>query len=131
MPAGSGNSPNLTPWSVFHDRLEHLQSNRHEMDFGKGGPPNDKSIAIAGRFLETMQTALFLPTQVLPSVVGGVGVVMRSTKGKKKVYVEFTNKGSVSALFSDGVAKPVVEKIQPEVSAFLNLLEKAKVYLNA
>ncbi len=131
MPVIKGEKHDAASWSVHFAKLQYLKTNRDEVDFGKGGPPNDESIGRAREFLDTLMVVQFLPKQVLASVVGGIGIVMRGAGDKKKVYVEFTNKGSVNALFSDGVGKPVVEKIQPENSAFLYLVAKARDYLDA
>ena len=47
----------------------------------------------------------------------------------KKVYVEFNNKGNVLALFSDGEARPDVQKIKPEPCDYDSLIANARIYL--
>jgi hypothetical protein len=43
--------------------------------------------------------------------------------------VEFSNRGSVHALFSDAVTDPVVEKIRPDEAGYTELISRIKTYL--
>jgi hypothetical protein len=115
-------------WSIWFKKLRELKLKRDEWEGGKAGPPNDVSIRNADVFVECLQQAEYPPKQIAPSVVGGVGLTFRCEK--KKVYVEFTNKGAVNALFSDGETRPVVEKVQPSAGHYFIFIDKAKAYLN-
>jgi hypothetical protein len=114
-------------WASWFKKLDDLRSNEG-WDGGKAGPPNEVSIKNANVFVECLQQAEWAPKQIAPSVVGGVGVTIRDKK--KKVYVEFTNKGAVIALFSDSETPPAVEKIPPGATNYFSFIDKAKAYLN-
>ena len=115
-------------WSNWFKKLTELKLRRDEWSGGKAGPPNDLSIRNADVFVECLQQADYPPRQIAASVVGGVGVTLREKK--KKVYVEFTNRGTVNALFSDGETKPVVEQIPASATKYFSFIDKAKAYLN-
>lgn len=61
--------------------------------------PNQISIDRAFRLVELAALARFYPSKVSPSVVGGIGVSFRDKPRKRRVYIEFTNRGSVVAIF--------------------------------
>ena len=89
--------------------------------------PNEIAFENAEKYLKLFQDDDCLPVyQIVPSVVGGIGLTIRSKK--RKVYVEFNNQGNVCVLFSDGEAKPMVEKVFANNIGFV--AGKAKAYLS-
>ena len=61
--------------------------------------------------------------------MGGIGFTF--TRSTMKAYVEFSNKGTVHALFSDGTNDPRVEKVETTKAGFATLIERVTTYLYA
>jgi hypothetical protein len=79
-------------------------------------------------FLESLSVENYSPSQVAPSVVGGIGVSFR--RWEKKVYVEFNNNRKVHALFSDGNSPPEVRRVEPDAVGFTFLIRRMRAYLD-
>jgi hypothetical protein len=94
----------------------------------QAAPPNAVARDRTRTFLESLYLENYAPSQVGPSVIGGIGVSRR--RGKKKVYVEFNNNGKVHALFSDGTSEPRVDQIQPDKVGFSRLIKSIRTYLD-
>jgi hypothetical protein len=117
-----------TDWGRLFAKLDSLLQLQKGWDGYRAAAPNMIARNNARSFLESLSVANYSPSQVAPSVVGGIGVNRR--RGKNKVYVEFNNNGKVHALFSDGTSPPRVERIQPDKIGFLVLIRRMRAYLD-
>jgi hypothetical protein len=89
--------------------------------------PSADTVARVKAFLQLLRDEGVTPKQVGRSIVGGVGVTIRTDA--RKVYVEFDNSGSVHALFSDGVAEPRVDKVPADEAGYRAAIAAARAYL--
>ena len=87
-------------------------------------PPSDSAIDNARDFIIEANKLGVVPSRLSASAVGGVGITFRPTR---MVYVEFHNKGTSYALFSDGGE---VEKIvEVDSSLYQNFIESIHEFL--
>jgi hypothetical protein len=114
-------------WVGLSKKLEGFRALQKGWDGYNAAPPGEKPLEFATAFLDLLRQHRYLPSQLAPSVVGGVGMTFR--KDGRKVYVEFSNKGNVHALFSDGVTEPVVQKVAPDFSGFRAIIAKTRAFL--
>ncbi len=70
-----------------------------------------------------------VPARVRPSVASGIGLTIRA--GRRKVYVEFYNDGTVYALFSDGESELETRQVQGKQDDYSALIGQTREYLNA
>jgi hypothetical protein len=115
-------------WKSLIDKLGRFGSLRKGWDSYSAPPPSKRAIENVRGFIERLQKQSSLPSKLAPSVVGGIGVTFK--RGSLKAYVEFSNKGSVHSLFSDGVADPTVEKVQPNDRTYDELIARIATYLH-
>jgi hypothetical protein len=115
-------------WSKWFNRLDTFKKLKLGWDSYSAPAPTYSASSIAEAFLRKLQESGISPDRLSPSVVGGIGFTFR--EGGLKVYVEFSNRGSVHALFSDGMTDPVVEKVLPDDSSFSKLILRIKTYLH-
>jgi hypothetical protein len=117
-----------TDWGQLFAKLDGLLNLPNGWDGYRAAPPNLTGRYYARSFLQSLAQGNYVPYQVVPSVIGGVGVNRR--RGNKKVYVEFNNNGKVHALYSDGTSPPRVEQVQPDKSGFHILIRRMRAYLD-
>jgi hypothetical protein len=115
-------------WDRFSDKLDSFGSLLKGWDGDEADPPNRETVDRAKSFLSSLEGASLRPNRLAPSVVGGVGFTFRL--GDLSAYVEFNNKGSVYALYSDAVTDPQVERIAAGLLGFSELIDKIKQYLH-
>jgi hypothetical protein len=116
---------NLRKW---RQKVESLKTLADGWDSYRAPAPSPESITRATLFLEEAAKSDSVLSRLAPSVVGGVGFTFKHAN--RKVYVEFRNTGSVHALLSDGVSEPIVEHVQPNQSAYADLMLRIKGYLH-
>ena len=124
MDASSGTGKTELSW---REKIEALKNLADGWDSYRAPAPSSDSIAQASVFLEEVAKSTNVLTRLAPSVVGGVGFTFK--RNNRKVYVEFRNTASVHALYSDGTSDPVVEKLQSDRTAYVELMAKVKKYL--
>jgi hypothetical protein len=115
-------------WIGLLKKLENFRTLKKGWDGYNAAPPDAKPLGFASDFLDVLRRNRYVPSRLAPSVVGGVGMTFR--KQSRKVYVEFSNKGTVHALFSDGVTDPVVQKVAPDLPGYRALFAKTRAYLD-
>ena len=115
-------------WAKWFDKLEAFTSQPKDWPPECGTFPSREVVGSARVFLEVLRQHARKPSRLSPSVVGGIGITFKCAD--RKVYVEFSNKGSVLALFSDGVTDPQVEKISPDENGYSGLIARIKTYFH-
>ena len=119
-------SHDLSKWNNSLDQMRRLQEGWN----GYSAPaPSGAAILTARSFLSNLLKEHYEPSRLAPSAVGGVGITHK--KEKRKVYVEFYNKGEVCALFSDNESSPLSKRIEPGYNEFRALIEEIRDYLDA
>jgi hypothetical protein len=118
----------IPDWLGIAEKLDGFSALEKGWDGYKAAPPAAVPLEFAKAFLDLLRRNRSLPSRVAPSVVGGVGLTFR--KERRKVYVEFSNKGTVHALFSDGESEPVVQKVAPDLAGYRALFAKMRAYLD-
>jgi hypothetical protein len=114
-------------WRKWSRKLERIVSRKPD---ACDNTPSPTAIASrnAAMFLDVLEARDYPPAQLLPSVVGGIGFAFRDQV--RKAYVEFTNKGSVNVLLSDGKARPRVSGVTANALGYSLLIDDIKAYLN-
>jgi len=115
-------------WKKYYDRLRAcrlMEADQASLSFPA---PGVRTITLAHSFLEFLQEANYPPARVMPAAVGGIGFVFR--RRRRKVYVEFNNKAPVLSLFSDGVSKPVVQRVDATREGYSSWITPARAYLD-
>jgi hypothetical protein len=121
--------PAIDPqWTKWFNRLESFTSQPNDWPPECGTFPSSSVIASVRAFLELLRPQGQQPSRLSAAVVGGIGLTFKCAD--RKVYVEFSNKGSVLALFSDGVTDPQVDKIPPDETGYSALIASIKTYLH-
>jgi hypothetical protein len=120
--------PKNGEWSKWFKRLDSLKELKQGWDSYNAPSPASSAILIADALLRNLQESGTKPDRLSPSVVGGIGFTFKSVG--LKVYVEISNRGSVHALFSDGLTDPIVQKVNSEHSSFTELISRIKTYLH-
>jgi hypothetical protein len=112
----------------FEEKFTQMAALANGWDSYRAPAPLGSSLSAAKSFIQVMRELNYPPTRLEPSVVGGVGITQR--RGNLKVYVEFHNKGTAFALYSDGKTKPNVEPVQQDDDGFRDLIRKMKEYFH-
>jgi hypothetical protein len=128
LPAPSRTLPD-DYWTGLGSRIDGMANLTDGWDSYRAQVPNVIARQKAKDYLAELCEQNTRPTRVAPSVVGGIGITHR--KGNRKVYVEFNNKGSVLALYSDGQMKPQVVSVETTPAGYRALMLRIKEYLDA
>ena len=115
-------------WAWCFDKLESLEHQPADWTPECGVLPTCEVIVGVRAMLEMLRQRRMVPSRLSPSVIGGIGITF--TRGDRKAYVEFNNKGSVHVLYSDGVTDPKVDKILSNEIGYSGLIEGIKSYLH-
>ena len=116
-------------WQDLFEKLDSYLGLAPGWDGYSALPPSSLAVERAKEFLALLRGAELEPARVRPSVVSGIGLTIR--KGRRKVYVEFYNEGTVYALFSDGESEPETRQIQARQDNYFALMGQTREYLNA
>jgi hypothetical protein len=116
----------LVTWKAKLDAIGSLPPG---WDSYSAPSPTESAMKNARCFLAVLVQSNRFPSRLAPSVVGGVGFTFK--RNDLKVYVEFSNRGTAHALFSDGVTDPRVEKVEPTDAGYRALMAEIRTYLNA
>lgn len=122
-------SDHLAKWQQWFAKLESLSRLDPGWDGGTAPIPNQCSVDHAHAFVQSLQQHDFHPTRLGPSVVGGIGLSFRAPS-TRKVYVEFRNSGKIHSLFSDGVNRPIVQEVMPDLVGHRLAIKRIREYLD-
>lgn len=106
-------------------KLESFENLEMGWDGYNAAPPSIVSITNARRVLRLLSVAYLKPSSVSPSIVGGIGITIRSDV--RKSYIECYNNGSIYLLLSDGLSEPFAG----QADADNKLIIKIQEYLDA
>jgi hypothetical protein len=115
-------------WAEWFAKLDALETPPKDWNPSLGPLPTPGVLSQTRAFLAQLRLAGKMPSRLSLSVIGGIGITFR--RGERKVYVEFSNKGSVHALFSDNSTDPEVKRIPQDVTGYSNLIEEVEQYLH-
>ncbi len=120
---------NVRAWQDLFEKIDSWLGLAPGWDGYSASPPSSLAVEGAKEFLTLLRGSELEPARVRPSVANGIGLTVR--KGRRKVYVEFYNDGTVYALFSDGESEPETRQIQARQDDYLALIGQTREYLNA
>ncbi|MCG3197289.1 MAG: hypothetical protein GHCLOJNM_01774 [bacterium] len=92
-------------------------------------PPNRRAVSLTREFILIAHQLGMRPTRISPGAFGGVAVFFEA--GVREVYVALTNRGEVSALFTDEARPEEAETVKypPGMTGFRKLLRAAGAHL--
>jgi len=93
-------------WLSAFDAMACLQRGWNGYD---APPPNEAAVEIARRLALALNEYYKAPSRTAPSVVGGVGLTIRSKSAK--AYIEVYNDKAVYWMYSDGESEPEVHRV--------------------
>jgi hypothetical protein len=120
---------NVRAWQDLFEKLDACLGLAPGWDGYSASPPSSLAVERAKEFLTLLRGSELEPARLKPSVASGIGLTIR--KGRRKVYVEFYNDGTVYALFSDGESEPETRQVQARQEDHLALIGQSREYLNA
>ncbi len=120
---------NVRAWQNLLEEIDSWPGLAPGWDGYSASPPSSLAVENAKEFLALLCGSELEPSRVKPSVANGIGLTIR--KGRRKVYVEFYNDGTVYALFSDGESEAETRQVQARQDDFSALIGQAREYLNA
>ena len=116
-------------WQDLFEKLDSWRGLAPGWDGYSASPPSSLAIENAKEFLTLLCGSELVPARVRPSVASGIGLTIRA--GRRKVYVEFYNDGTVYALFSDGESELETRQVQGKQDDYSALIGQTREYLNA
>jgi hypothetical protein len=92
-------------------------------------PPNDFALAWARLFLQQIQSDDFLPTGILASAEGGVGIYF--VDGDKYADIECFNSGAILGVISNRRDRPVAWEVEQDESGLACASLRIRKFLDA
>lgn len=98
----------------YDQRLNALRHLSSGWDGHRAAPPAPIALETAARIAQTLEEHELRVTRIAPSVVGGIGITLRT--GGKKFYIEVYNSGLVYVLQASADAEPRSYPVRAESS---------------
>ncbi|MGO9400576.1 MAG: hypothetical protein ACLP19_22450 [Xanthobacteraceae bacterium] len=92
------------------------------------GPPSDLATAWARLVLDQLQSDKLLPTKVVASAEGGVGLCF--VDGIKYADIECLNSGTILGVISDKRARPVVWEVEQNARGIARATERIREFIH-
>lgn len=118
----------LNNWLKLFEQFNELSNLSDGWDSYDAPAPNSQSIESASSFLELLRPVGLEPTNIGPSVMGGVGFTFG--EGKRIGFVEFYNEGDACAILSDGDSDPITKDVSLTGLGFQSIIADVQDYLN-
>jgi hypothetical protein len=94
----------------------------------EAGPPSDLATAWARLVLDQLQSYRLLPTRVVASAEGGVGLCF--VDGAKYADIECLNSGTILGVISDSSTRPLVWEVEQTAGGIARASERIREFLN-
>jgi hypothetical protein len=91
------------------------------------GPPSDLATAWARLVLDQLQSEKLMPTRVVASAEGGVGICF--VDGIKYADIECLNSGTILGVISDKRARPVVWEVEQNARGIARATERIRQFI--
>jgi hypothetical protein len=115
--------------AAIDESLDAISLLPHGWDSYSAPAPSVVAVRHAKVLVKEADQFGMLPARVEPSVMGGVGVTFSS--GNREAVIEFYNKGSAHALFTDEVAGDMrTEPISTDLAGYQKFLIEVRTYLD-
>jgi hypothetical protein len=111
--------------------LHFSKLNRLAIDsslWSDAGPPSDFATAWARLVLDQLQSDRLLPTRVVASAEGGIGLCF--VDGSKYADIECLNSGTILGVISDKSARPVVWEVEQNARGIARAAERIRQFIN-
>jgi hypothetical protein len=92
-------------------------------------PPNVNARSLAARILDLLETASLVPTQLTPTVEGGIALSF--VEGNTRAVIEIYNTGEIAAAMYSDRGEPTVWELEPAEAPLLGSIEQIRVHLAA
>ena len=92
-------------------------------------PPNATARSLAARILDLLETAALAPTQLTPTVEGGIALSF--VEGNTRALIEIYNTGEIAAAMYSDRGEPTVWELEPAEAPLLGSIEQIRVHLAA
>lgn len=109
--------------------LSATASLAHGWDGYGSEPPNANASSLAARILDLLETASLVPTQLTPTVEGGIALSF--VEGNSRAVIEIYNTGEVAAATYSDQGEPTVWALEPTEAPLLGSIEQIRVHLAA
>jgi hypothetical protein len=100
----------------------------HGWDGYGSEPPNATARELAARLLDALETAALVPTQLTPTVEGGIAISF--VEGRCRAVIEAYNTGQIAAATYSDQSEPSVWELEP-AGPLLDSIEQIRVHLAA
>jgi hypothetical protein len=95
----------------------------------EAGPPSDFATAWARLVLAQLQSDRLLPTRVVASAEGGVGLCF--VDGAKYADIECLNSGTILGVTSDSSTRPLVWEVEQTAGGIARAAERIRGFINS
>ena len=92
------------------------------------GPPSDLAVAWAGLVLDQFQSDKLVPTKIVASAEGGVGLCF--VDGIKYADIECLNSGTILGVISDKRTRPVVWEVEQNARGIARATERIREFID-
>lgn len=92
-------------------------------------PPSDVAIAWAQLVIQQLEADDLMPTRVVASAEGGVGICF--IDGIRYADIECLNSGTILAVISNTRDRPIVWQVEPTARGFARASEGIREFINA
>lgn len=116
----------------FEDARRRLSAIGHltrGWDSDGSEPPNAAARDLAARILDLLETAALPPTQLTPTVEGGIALSF--VEGSSRAVIEIYNSGEIAAATYSDQGEPAVWELEPTGVPLLGAIEQIRVHLAA
>lgn len=114
---------------IFETRLAQLRAVQENWDSYGAPAPNAASIESARHVLDLMDLNDLIPTQILPSAEGGIGICF--VKGDRYADIECSNDGEILGVYYTGKEMPRLLETDSTDSSVKNAIQKIRDHLEA
>lgn len=118
--------------ACFEDARQRLSTAAflsHGWDSYSSEPPNATARSLTARILDLLETASLAPTQLTPTVEGGIAISF--VEGNSRAVIEIYNTGEIAAVTYSDQGEPMVWELEPIETSLLGSIEQIRVHLAA
>jgi hypothetical protein len=92
-------------------------------------PPNAAARDLAAKILNVLEAAALAPTQLTPTVEGGIALSF--VEGRSRAVIEVYNSGEIAVATYSDRGEPAVWDVEPADAPLLHSIEQIRVHLAA
>ncbi|HYM10162.1 MAG TPA: hypothetical protein VEU62_05505 [Bryobacterales bacterium] len=116
-------------FQLHQERLAELSRLSPDWDSYGAEPPSHVAIAASRRILGALRRRAMLPTRILASAEGGVGICF--VEGDRYAHIECLNSGDISAVMYQARGDPTVWEIPDDEQSLSKSLEDIRAHFES